>query len=57
MPYVFKFKQKHSRSHIYFHAKINKVRCQLKGGGVMFGFQGEHGVKPRAKNNILKHPK
>ena len=30
------------------------------GGGVMFGFQGEHGlngVKPWVKHHILKHPK
>lgn len=60
MPYAFKYKRKHSRSHIYFHAKINKSETLIKGGGgvvCMFGFQGEHGlngVKPWEKHHILK---
>lgn len=36
MPYAFKYKRKHSRSHIYFHAKINKSETLIKGGGGLY---------------------
>ena len=39
VPHPFKLKLKHSRSHIYFHAKIKNVRCQLKGKGLCLGFR------------------